>query len=158
MGMHLACRGLFDKRERIMQIGVDVQRAVENKRIFVVEDDEISGTALQFMLADDNETHVFERLEPALDKASAWPPQLILLGLGLCGDDAARVIAEIKANLADVKVLLVCDSAHAPGIQVLREWGADGILLRPLDLATVRRKVDGQLGRRTSLSIPLVVR
>ncbi|WP_041656442.1 response regulator [Azoarcus sp. KH32C] len=141
-----------------MQIGVDVQRAVENKRIFVVDDDEVSGIALQFMLADDNETHLFGRLDAALDKGSAWPPHLVLLGIGLCAGDAAGVIGTIKNHLAGVKILLVCDSADASGIQVLRNWGADGILIRPLDLAAVRRKVDAQLGRRTSLSIPLVVR
>jgi len=36
-----------------MQIGVEVSRAVENKRIFVVEDDEIIRSALQFMLHDE---------------------------------------------------------------------------------------------------------
>ena len=141
-----------------MQIGVDVQRAVENRRIFVVDDDEVSGVALQFMLADDNETHVFEQLDAALDKASAWPPELILLGSGLCGGKVGGVIGRIRANLAGVKILLVCDAADNPGLPVLREAGADGILTRPLDLATVRRKVDAQLGRRTSLAIPLVVR
>lgn len=141
-----------------MQIGVDSQRAVENKRIFVIDDDEISGTALQFMLADDNETHVFEQLEAALDKACAWPPQLILLGSGLCAGREAAVIARIKAHLAGVKILLVCDASTAPDIQTLRTQGADGLLTRPLDLATVRRKVDGQLGRRMPLGVPLVVR
>ncbi|MBD5803341.1 hypothetical protein AZOA_27770 [Azoarcus sp. Aa7] len=140
-----------------MQIGVDTQRAVENKRIFVVDDDEVSGIALQFMLADENETHVFEALDAALDKASAWPPQLILLGRGLCVGQEAALIARIKANLAGVKILLVCDACSAPDVAMLRASGADGILTRPLDLASVRRKVDGQLGRRMSLGIPLVV-
>lgn len=141
-----------------MQIGVDTQRAVENKRIFVIDDDDISGTALQFMLADDNETHVFEQLEPALDKAGAWPPQLILLGRGLCGGQEAALIGRLRANLGGVRILLVCDAASAPDVTGLRALGADGMLTRPLELAAVRRKVDAQLGRRTPLAIPLVVR
>jgi len=149
---------LINTREHIMQIGVDSQRAVENKRIFVIDDDEISGTALQFMLADDNETHVFAELAAALAKAVAWPPQLILLGSGLCAGQEAAVIARIKAQLPGVKILLVCDAATAPDVPAVRALGADGLLTRPLELATVRRKVDGQLGRRTTLAIPFVVR
>lgn len=141
-----------------MQIGVDTQRAVENKRIFVIDDDDVSGIALQFMLADENETHVFGELDAALDKASAWPPQLVLLGHGLCGGWEGGLIAHLRANLGGVKILLVCDAASAPDVAALRAYGADGLLTRPLDLATVRRKVDTQLGRRTPLGIPLVVR
>ncbi len=37
-----------------MQIGVDSQRAVENKRIYVIDDDEVTRAALQFMLHDEN--------------------------------------------------------------------------------------------------------
>ncbi|NMG43855.1 response regulator [Aromatoleum toluvorans] len=141
-----------------MQIGVESGRAVENKRIFVIDDDEVSGIALQFMLADENETHVFGELDAALDKASAWPPQLILLGHGLCRGGEAALIARIRAHLAGVKIVLVCDAGSAPELATLRGFGADGLLTRPLELATVRRKVDAQLGRRTPLGIPLVVR
>ena len=41
----------------IMQIGVETSRAVENKRIFIVSDDEIARAALQFMLHDEYEAH-----------------------------------------------------------------------------------------------------
>ena len=44
-----------------MQIGVETSRAVENKRIFVVDDDEIIRAALQFMLHDEYETHEVAR-------------------------------------------------------------------------------------------------
>ena len=36
-----------------MQIGVDTQRAVETKRAFIIDSDDISAMALQFMLADE---------------------------------------------------------------------------------------------------------
>ena len=38
-----------------MQIGVETSKAVENKRVFVVDSDEITRAALQFMLHDENE-------------------------------------------------------------------------------------------------------
>ena len=42
-----------------MQIGVDTQRAVETKRAFIIDSDDISAMALQFMLADELEVNVF---------------------------------------------------------------------------------------------------
>lgn len=40
-----------------MQIGVDSEKAVDDRRVFVVDDDEITSAALQFMLHDEIETH-----------------------------------------------------------------------------------------------------
>lgn len=139
-----------------MQIGVDSQRAVENKRVFVIDSDEVSSMALQFMLADDNETHVLSGVAAALDKGRDWPPQLILLGAGVIRVEGAGVAAQIKSQLAGVKILVVCDAADEPAVKEALTQGADGTLTRPLKLETVRRKVDAQLGRRTQLTIPIV--
>ena len=40
-----------------MQIGVELSRAIENKRIFVIDRDEVTRAAIGFMLYDENETH-----------------------------------------------------------------------------------------------------
>ena len=40
-----------------MQIGVDCDLAVGNRRIFVLDTDEIGRMAVQFMLHDEYETH-----------------------------------------------------------------------------------------------------
>jgi CheY-like chemotaxis protein len=137
-----------------MQIGVESQRAVENKRIFVIDDDDVVQTALQFMLADENETHVFANLGAALAKAVAWPPNLVLLGTGIAVCDGGAGLAHLKAALSGVKVLLVGDAMTNEQAQAL---GAVGAIPVPLKLEAVRRKVDAQLGRRTGLAIPLVV-
>jgi CheY-like chemotaxis protein len=137
-----------------MQIGVESQRAVENKRIFVIDDDDIVQTALQFMLADESETHVFANLGAALAKAVAWPPNLVLLGAGIAARDGGAAIAHLRAALSGVKVLLVGDAMTNEQAQAL---GAVGVIPVPLKLEAVRRKVDAQLGRRTGLAIPLVV-
>jgi CheY-like chemotaxis protein len=84
-----------------MQIGVDSQRAVENKRVFVVDDDDVVGTALQFMLADEMETHVFADLASALTVAAATPPDLVLLGAGLLAGDA---VTRLRAVLPQVRI------------------------------------------------------
>ena len=66
-----------------MQIGVETSTAVDNKRIFVVDENEIMRAAVQFMLHDENETHEAPSLEWAYDKARDWPPDLIILAEAL---------------------------------------------------------------------------
>jgi KaiC/GvpD/RAD55 family RecA-like ATPase len=51
-----------------MQIGVEISRAIENKRIFVIDSDEITRAVLQFMLHDENETHELASVEDAIAK------------------------------------------------------------------------------------------
>ena len=63
-----------------MQIGVETSRAVENKRIFVVDDDDITRAVLQFMLQDENETHDLPTLTDAFANGQ---PDLLLLGISI---------------------------------------------------------------------------
>ena len=139
-----------------MQIGVDSQRSIENKRVFVVENDEINSMGLQFMLADENETHVLSSVAAAIDKAVAWPPHLVLLGIGLVRVEGVSLISLIKAAMHNVRILLVCDSADDSTVQAALAQGANGTLLTPLRIETVRRKVDSALGRAVPIGIPVV--
>lgn len=141
-----------------MQIGVDTQRSIENKRVFVIENDEINSMALQFILADENETHTLPRVAVAVDKAREWPPHLVLLGIGLVRSEGAAVISQIKAAMNSVKILLVCDSADDEKVKDALANGADGTLLTPLTIEGVRRKVNSALGRAVPLNIPVVVK
>lgn len=139
-----------------MQIGVEANRAVENRRIFVIDNDDVSGIALQFMLADDNETHVFESVAAALDKAATASPDLVLLGTGILASQGASIVARIKNLLAPVKVLLIAEGEDDPQIAAGRNQGADNVIQKPLKLELVRRKVDLALGRRVDLGIAVV--
>ena len=139
-----------------MQIGVDSQRAVENKRVFIIDTDEVSGMALQFMLADDNETHVLPGVSAVLEKGRDWPPDLILLGAGVISAEGAEWVGRFKSRFPGVKIVVVCDSADAPEVKGALAQGANSALLRPLKIEAVRRKVDTQLGRRVGLAIPVV--
>lgn len=141
-----------------MQIGVESQRAVENRRVFVIDDDDVVSAGLQFMLADELETHVFGTPAEALAKALAWPPELAIVGLGVLEQEGAAVVTQLRAALPGLRVLIVCFDADAPLVQEALALGAASTLLRPLKLENVRRKVDAQLGRRSALEIPVVVR
>ena len=140
-----------------MQIGVEASRAVENKRVFIIESDEVSAVALQFMLADECEAHVLPDSATALAKGCEWPPDLILLGAGIIAAEGAQIVAQIKARWSGLKIVVVADSVDDPAVKAAQTEGAESVLLRPLTLETVRRKVDTQLGRRAALNIPVVL-
>ena len=140
-----------------MQIGVESSRAVENKRVFVVDSDEITRAALQFMLHDENETHEIASVAAAYDKALSWKPDVILLGMPIIRQHGVGVIGEINGRIPGVKIAIVADSSVDPTAQSCLRQGAHSVLAKPLTIEGVRRKVDILLGRRTALSIPVQV-
>ncbi len=138
-----------------MQIGVESSRAVENKRVFVVDSDEITRAVLQFMLHDENETHEIASVAAAYQKAASWRPDLILLGMPIVQEHGIGVVGEILERIPGVKIAIVADSSADVTAQSCLKQGAHSLLTKPLTIETVRRKVDSLLGRRTALSIPV---
>jgi len=139
-----------------MQIGVDSDRAVDNRRVFVVDNDEITCAALQFMLHDEIETHEIASLAAAYAKAVDWKPDLMLLGIGIVKDFGIGILAEIHAKISDLKIILVADTASDPLAQACLKNGVNSILAKPLTIEKARQRVDAQLGRSVKLSIPVV--
>lgn len=140
-----------------MQIGVDSQRAVDNKRVFIVDCDEVSGLALQFMLADECEAHLLADVDNALRKGRDWPPDLLLLGQGNLAKEGMEALAQLRQQHPALKIVVVCDSTDDSHVRQALAQGANSTLLRPLTLESVRRKVDAQLGRRTPLGLGIAV-
>lgn len=131
-----------------MQIGVETSKAVDNRRVFVVDEDEITRAALQFMLHDEIETHELASLEEAYAKGSDWlTPDVILLGIGIVKARGPEVVGEITARYPDIRILIVTGKDdEAMAIEALKK-GAHGALVKPLNLEAVRKKVDTILGR-----------
>ena len=131
-----------------MQIGVESARAVENRRVFVVDSDEIIRAALQVMLHDENEAHEIDSVDATIQKAADWPPDLILVGQELLRSAGSSAVLErLKATLGPVPVVLVGDTADAAVCQAL-DGGAQAVIPLPLKLESVRAAVDQALGRR----------
>ncbi|MGB9129880.1 MAG: response regulator [Thiobacillus sp.] len=137
-----------------MQIGVESAKAVDNKRLFVVANDDITRMALQFMLHDENETHDLSSLEAAFDKSIEWKPDLLLLGIDVVHERGMDVLPLIRSRLTSAKILLVADNREDPLVAACQGAGIDGLLVKPLTVETVRRRVDGMLGRKLA-GIPI---
>lgn len=120
-----------------MQIGVDCNLAVGNRRIFVVTTDEIARMAVQFMLHDEYETHEFGSLEAAEAKATDWPPDLLIVGAELLSDREVIRPESVLSRFPKAKLMLLADEPiESPN-------GADEIacLHTPLRLEAVRSTV-----------------
>jgi DNA-binding NtrC family response regulator len=129
-----------------MQIGVESARAVENRRIFVVDQDEIVRAALQFMLHDENETHELASLTAAIEKAVHWPPDVIVLGNAVLADEGLPVLEQLADALPRARLLVVGSDQDPLAIKALAA-GAHGRIPLPLKLEAVRAVVDRVLGR-----------
>jgi CheY-like chemotaxis protein len=136
-----------------MQIGVEVSRAVENKRIFVVVGDEIDRAVLQFMLHDENETHEIASLDQAFAKGIEWKPDLIILGLDIVGDAGTQSVTALAQRFPGIKIMILADKAGSPAAATCQALGAHDTLVKPLTIESVRHKVDVLLGRK---QLPMV--
>jgi DNA-binding response OmpR family regulator len=140
-----------------MQIGVESSRAVENKRIFVVDEDEIFRAAIQFMLHDENEAHEVASLDEALTKAKTSVPDLIVLARAIVESKGLPILREITAAIPKVKLLIVADSEADELAKSCVKEGAHAVIAKPLKIETVRDKVDTLLGRKTPFAIQFKV-
>ncbi|WP_454915313.1 response regulator [Xanthobacter sediminis] len=131
-----------------MQIGVETSKAVDQRRVFVVDEDEIIRAALQFMLHDEIETHELATPEEAYEKGTGWlAPHLVLLGVSYLKSRGNDIIAEMKEKFPNVRILIVCDKADEAVAVSGMKAGAAGAVVKPLTLEGVRKKVDTVLGR-----------
>lgn len=131
-----------------MQIGVESAKAVDQRRVFVVEEDDVTRTALQFMLHDEIETHELTSPEEAFEKGQGWlVPNAVLLGVSFLKQRGSGLIGELAGRFAGVRILIVCEKADEVVAVEAIKAGAHGALVKPLTLENVRKKVDTVLGR-----------
>jgi CheY-like chemotaxis protein len=135
-------------KEADMQIGVETSKAVDQRRVFVIDEDEITRAALQFMLHDEIETHELASPEEAYTKGVGWlQPHVVLLGVSFLRQRGNALISELTAKFPGVRILIVCaKSDEAVAVEGLKA-GAHGAMVKPLTLEAVRKKVDTILGR-----------
>jgi DNA-binding NtrC family response regulator len=144
----LAGPGSRNFSEGKMQIGVETAKAVDQRRVFVVDNDEITRAALQFMLHDEIETHELASPEEAYAKGVDWlKPHVLLLGASFLKDRGVGLIGDLTARFPGVRILIVYEKSDEATAADGMKAGAHGTLAKPLTLEAVRKKVDTILGR-----------
>ncbi|MGY3610617.1 MULTISPECIES: response regulator [unclassified Bradyrhizobium] len=126
-----------------MQQDVETSKAEGQRRIFVVDDDEITRVTLQLMLHDEIETHELATPEEAFVRGVDWlKPDVVLLGASFLGQKGPALIGQLAAHFPEVRILIVCDKSDEPTAVEGIKAGAHGVLVKPLTLEAVRKKVD----------------
>jgi DNA-binding NtrC family response regulator len=139
-----------------MQIGVDTQRAVETKRALIIDSDDISSMALQFMLADELEVNVVASVEEAMARQHGAALDVLLLGASVIETGGAAVMPRLLAAFAGVPVIAFGPAGDA-GVAEALAAGARSSIVRPFKVEAVRQRVNAQIGRRAVLTIPVVL-
>lgn len=131
-----------------MQIGVETSKAVDQRRVFVIDEDDITRSVLQFMLHDEIETHELASPEEAYEKGQDWLiPHLVLLGVSFIEKRGTDIVTELNAKYPGLRILIVCDKAQEKTAVEAMKAGAHGAVVKPLTIEGVRKKVDTVLGR-----------
>ena len=117
-------------------------------RILLIEDDAMLSGALSAVLAEHG--HAVDGVRDgatALDHWRSADYELVLLDLGLPGNDGLRVLAEARQQGLSAPVLVITAREAVQDRIAGLDAGADDYLLKPFDLAELPARVRA-LGRR----------
>jgi signal transduction histidine kinase len=118
---------------------------VQNKsKILAVDDNPTNNEIIQEMLSEDYDLRIATTGEEALEVATDFRPDLILLDIMMPGMDGYEVCRRLRAssNLKYTKVILVSAKSMTSERLEGYEAGADDYIAKPFDDDEFRAKVD----------------
>lgn len=125
--------------------------------VLVVEDDRDLGAFLVKGL--ENEGHSAEWLEDgeaAMRCVAEEHPDLIVLDLGLSGQDGLELLAELHSQGSDAALLVLTGSNDPRSRVECLDMGADDCLLKPFSFLEFTARCRALLRRRAQLSDPVL--
>jgi CheY-like chemotaxis protein len=119
------------------------------KRILIVDDNEDIVTTYRVVLERMGyEVRVAKDGNHCMEMVEREKPDLILLDVllpGLSGSEVCRSIKE-TARTSDISVVAITASMSAETKERMSDVGADGFLLKPIDVSDLNRAVKNFLG------------
>lgn len=118
-------------------------------RILVIEDDrEIRANLLRFLRLEGHEIVEAEHGEAGLAQAAGV--DLVLCDVMMPGLDGFGVLARLRATAATsaVPLVFVTASAEREVLEQALARGADDVVIKPFDLAGLRKTIEAALARR----------
>lgn len=117
-----------------------------SRRILVVDDDRACCTALQMLLRDEGfDVEIAPGGEAALASIHRAPPDVLLSDIRMPGMDGFALLRAARAAKPDLLVVLM--SAEGAAESEVLGAGADGYVVKPLDVDLVVRAIEGALAR-----------
>lgn len=126
-------------------------------RVLVAEDDRALGSFLTRGLK--LEGHDVEWVgdgEAALDRASSWAPDLLVLDLTLPERDGTEVLADMAARSGDTSVLVLTGRGDVEERVRCLNLGADDFLVKPFSFHELMARCRAILRRRTRQTDPVL--
>jgi DNA-binding NarL/FixJ family response regulator len=131
-----------------MQIGVRMAKAIERRRVFVVDDNAMFRAAIQCALHDAYEAHELASATEALAKSERIQPDLLVLAEGVIRVNGVDLIQEFLARIPDAEILVIVDQISSGFGEECVAAGAHRFLAKPLRTELVRDNVDALLNAR----------
>ena len=116
--------------------------AVKPRRVLIVDDDRDGADALGLLLEElGNEVHVTYNGKQALDVATAFRADLLLVDLVMPEMDGCHLAEQIRQmpNFAHTKVFAITGHKDAEHAASAMKAGFDAILLKPISFVTTQR-------------------
>lgn len=107
--------------------------ATEELRLFIVEDHEITRMGLEMLLADVPQLKIIGYAvngDDALTRIIADEPDVVLMDLGLPGEDGIVVTRYIKEQRPDTRIVILTSHAGTREVLGALDAGADGYCLK----------------------------
>lgn len=128
-------------------ICLEMVTASSPRRILVVEDDPAVRDVVREVLAERG-FRVTEASDAdrALSSVSAWPPNLVILDLGLPGMDGLELLRRLRER-GDVPVIVLTGRAELADRVIGLELGADDYVVKPFEHRELVARVNSVLRR-----------
>jgi DNA-binding NarL/FixJ family response regulator len=123
------------------------------KRIFIVDDSSIVRNIIKTFLAGQGDLEVcgeaFDGLD-AVERASAFKPDVILLDLAMPRMNGADAACALKKLMPDVPIILFTMYSESIGSSVTAALGVDAVLSKPEGMTALVNAVDAVLARKSA--------
>jgi CheY-like chemotaxis protein len=114
------------------------------KRVLVADDSATIRAQISALLADQYEVHSAVDGQELLNTVAQVAPAVILLDIEMPNLDGISVLRQLKANPATKQYPVVMVTRYAGGepMELCRSLGCAGFILKPIDGAHLKKKVE----------------
>lgn len=129
---------------------MNVQNRFANLTVIIVDDNDTTRAMLRAILRAEGIEVVGEAKEgPAgIALARKLRPSLVCLDVMMPNISGLEVLAQLKTEMPDVKVLMVTGSTDRDTVQTAIQGGASGYLVKPFNGAKVIAAIENATGRK----------
>lgn len=139
-----------------MKLDIETKRVASGHRIFLIDPDMVSRSALYFMISDVNEIHEFESVSEIAGMDATVLPDLVIVNATLVARHGKGLIQGWRILWPQARLLMICEGCEAACIIAAKAAGADDTLQRPFDRDEIRQKVERWVDQPVELHLSLV--